>query len=297
MARSGRMVVISNMLMFGALIIILVHSKPLDAAVALNNKTSECAFPFNHYNPVINQNECRPAMNKMFDCLTYLLGATQLPSANCCSGVVDSWEHFPVCLCRLTFYPPGNITAIVRESLTPLCNVSADLCTPCPELLGLLGMYPNFPLSPNCQLKMVTNRSNTGHRESIHVSVLRRWETCKVFPSHMTIFQWLKSIALNLYPSSCNQWFVSSWFWAGRPSQHVRYAAPIFEEAHLMMTTLKHPLSGENKMRQTCWSLFWVGLPLVWLLYENPPMLGYSQIIWKMSRVDLLKALMHHVYV
>lgn len=148
MARSGRMVVISNMLMLGALIIILAHSKPLDAAVALNNETSECAFPFNRYDPVIDQNECRPAMNKMFDCLTYMLGATQFPSANCCSGVVDSWEHFPVCLCRLTFYPPGNITASVRGSLTPLCNVSADLCTPCPELLGLLGRYPNFSSQP-----------------------------------------------------------------------------------------------------------------------------------------------------
>ena len=200
MARSSRMVVISNTLMFGALITILLHSKPLDAAVAFNNETSECTFPFNRYDPVIDQNECRSAMNKMFDCLTFLLGATQLPSANCCSGVVDSWEHFPVCLCRLTFYPPGNITASVRDSLTPLCNVSADLCTPCPELLGLLGRYPNFPLSPNCQLKM----------SSYHARVLRQWQTCKsiplvdfqVHPWHMTIFQWLKSIASDSYPRS-----------------------------------------------------------------------------------------------
>lgn len=146
MARSARTVVISNVLVFGALIIILVHLRPVDAAVASSNETSNCAFPFDHYDPVIN-NECRPAMNDMFECLTYLLGAAPLPSANCCSGVVDSWEHSPVCLCRLTYYPPGNITVSLRERLAPLCNVSADLCTPCPELLGLLGRYPNLPFN------------------------------------------------------------------------------------------------------------------------------------------------------
>lgn len=86
--------------------------------------------------------------------------------------------------------------------------------------------------------------------------------------------------------------FVSSCFWLGWPSPHVRCAALIFEEAHLMMSTLKCTLSGEYKTRRTWWSpLFRVGLSLVWLLYENPPMLGYSQIIRRVSCVDSLKSL------
>lgn len=71
-------------------------------------------------------------------CIPFLNALATLPSMECCAGVHDVWSKWPACFCFLTFFPPmvprgGDLST--HHAMPLFCNLTADLCSVCPNLL------------------------------------------------------------------------------------------------------------------------------------------------------------------
>lgn len=127
------------------LLIFFLVSMVMEAAGAPAVNTTLCDFRSQYPRPKMEMGSCRTSLEAMVQCLTYLLEQVPQPTNTCCAEVANSWQIYPQCVCKLTFYPPGkNISSHVADALPGLCHLEADLCGICPALLGLI---PGMPFS------------------------------------------------------------------------------------------------------------------------------------------------------